>query len=90
MGATDRWCELQPAFTDDAQAAAFATQIPEFTTSPYVTALRAGIDDYLRAPDDWRGTGSDPRPVVATWLTDWAALFDRSAQVLAQPVGIPG
>jgi uncharacterized membrane protein YccC len=90
MAATDLWCDLQPAFDDDSAAASYDGTLPEFTTAPTVSDLRLAIDDYLAAPDDWHGSGSDPRPVVATWLTDWAALFDRSAQVLRIPAQTPG
>ncbi len=89
MTATDDWCELQPAFDDDTEAAAFSNALPDFTTSPAVKALRTSIDGFLAEPSDWRGEGPDPRPVVATWLTDWTALFDRSAQVLQVPAGAP-
>lgn len=85
MAATDAWCDLQPAFEDDTTAGGFDSALPEFTTAPTVSDLRQAIDDYLATPDDWTGQGSDPRPVVATWLTDWTALFDRSAQVLRVP-----
>ncbi len=85
MAATNSWCDLQPAFDDDSAAATFDASLPDFSTAPTVEDLRRAIDDYLAAPDDWHGTGSDPRPVVATWLTDWSALFDRSAQVLRTP-----
>ncbi len=85
MAATNGWCDLQPAFDDDSAAATFDASLPDFTTAPTVLDLRHAIDDYLAGPDDWEGTGSDPRPVVATWLTDWTALFDRSAQVLGTP-----
>ncbi len=85
MAATNAWCDLQPAFDDDSTAGGFDGALPEFETAPTVRDLRQAIDDYLATPDDWHGTGSDPRPVVATWLTDWTALFDRSAQVLRIP-----
>ena len=85
MAATNAWCDQQPAFDDDSTAGAFDGTLPEFETAPTVRDLRQAIDDYLATPDDWHGTGSDPRPVVATWLTDWTALFDRSAQVLRIP-----
>jgi len=60
----------------------FTGDLPTFTTSPDVAYARAAIDAYLAGPGEWQGTGSDPRPVVATWLTDWSALFDRTAQLL--------
>ena len=85
MAATNAWCDRQPAFDDDSAAGAFDGTLPDFETAPTVRDLRQAIDDYLATPDDWHGTGSDPRPVVATWLTDWTALFDRSAQVLRIP-----
>lgn len=61
----------------------FSTQLLTFTQADSVLALRAAIDEYLRAPSDWAGTGPDPRPAIVTWLADWAALFDQSAQILA-------
>lgn len=85
MATTDHWCELQPAFDEDLEAAAFSNRLPDFTTSRAVQDLRTAIDGFLAAPSDWRGTGADPRPIVMTWLTDWTALFDRTAQVLRQP-----
>ena len=85
MAATNAWCDRQPAFDDDSAAGAFDGTLPDFETAPTVRDLRQAIDDYLATADDWHGTGSDPRPVVATWLTDWTALFDRSAQVLRIP-----
>jgi uncharacterized membrane protein YccC len=85
MQATDHWCTLQPAFSSDQSAAAFSGEIPGFTTAPSVSQLRHSIDELLSAPSDWGGSGSDPRPVIVTWLTDWTALFDRTAQVLELP-----
>lgn len=61
----------------------FSPELPQFTQAASVLALRAAIDQYLAAPSDWSGTGPDPRPAIMTWLADWAALFDQSAQVLA-------
>ena len=85
MAATDRWCDLQPAFDADSDAAMFSNLPPDFPTAEAVLNLREAIDTYLTAPDDWHGTGSDPRPVIATWMMDWTALFDRSARVLQVP-----
>ena len=48
--------------------------------SAAVIRQRRVIDAYLDRPSTWRGTGADPRPVIATWLTDWTAMLDRSAQ----------
>ena len=85
MAATGQWCDLQPAFDADSDAAMFSHQLPDFPTAQAVLNLRQAIDAYLSAPDDWHGTGSDPRPVIATWMMDWTALFDRSARVLQVP-----
>ena len=44
------------------------------------------IDAFLAGPRDWTGSGSDPRPVIITWLTDWSAMLDRGSQVLARSI----
>jgi hypothetical protein len=81
-GVAAQWAAEPPSPGDDAQ---FSTDLPSFTTAPTVAAMRDAIDRYLTAPSDWTGSGPDPRPAVVTWLTDWSALFDRAAQVLARP-----
>lgn len=82
MAATDTMCDQMPSFDDDSVAASLDAGLPTLATSEPVQSLRAGIDEVLAGPDDWHGTGSDPRPVIATWLTDWTALFDQTAQIL--------
>jgi hypothetical protein len=82
MDATDAMCDQMPSFDDDSVAASLDAGLPTLDTSEPVQTLRAGIDEVLAGPDDWHGTGSDPRPVVATWLTDWTALFDQTGQIL--------
>ena len=79
-----RWCQGQLTTGED--AAAPDPQATEFTVSAAVIRQRRVIDAYLDRPSTWRGTGADPRPVIATWLTDWTAMLDRSAQVLALSV----
>ena len=75
----------QEGLDADSDAAMFSNLPPDFPTAEAVLNLREAIDTYLTAPDDWHGTGSDPRPVIATWMMDWTALFDRSARVLQVP-----
>lgn len=58
----------------------------EFVVSPAVVDQRRAIDGYLAGPSDWQGIGGDPRPVVIIWLTDWAAMLDRGAQVLERAI----
>ena len=79
---TEQWCELRPEFVAGSGAASFHDDRPAFTATPTVSQLRAAIDDYLAQPDDWQGSGCDPRPVVVTRLADWTALFSGSAQLL--------
>lgn len=62
----------------------YDSSLPDFTTADSVLTLRSAIDTYLQQPSDWTGTGPDPRPAIVTWLADWTALFDRSAQVLGR------
>jgi len=82
MSVTEQWCELRPEFVAGSGAASFHDDRPAFTATPTVSQLRAAIDDYLAQPDDWQGSGCDPRPVVVTRLADWTALFSGSAQLL--------
>ena len=62
----------------------YSTDLPTFTQADSVQALRAAVDAYLTTPSDWAGAGPDPRPAIITWLADWAALFDQSAQIIAK------
>lgn len=82
MAATDGLVDQLPSFDDDSMAAQLDSSMPMFAVSTPVELLRTGIDEFLSEPDDWRGTGSDPRPVVVTWLADWTALFDQTGQLL--------
>jgi uncharacterized membrane protein YccC len=66
------------------EATTFDPRLPDFEVAESVALLRAAIDSYLANPEAWDGDGPDPRPVIVTWLTDWCALFDESAQVLSQ------
>lgn len=75
--ATDAW-------SLDSAPRPFQAQLPQFSTADSVVALRTAIDDYLQQPAQWTGAGPDPRPAIVVWLADWAALFDRSAQVLSR------
>lgn len=76
--AADQWRAAPPS--DD--EAGFDPSLPDPEPSAAVVDMRRAIDEYLTGPSDWDGTGPDPRPAVVTWLTDWSALFDRSAQML--------
>lgn len=82
--AAARWTRDRAVLTDASEAPAFTADLPQFTVSAPVVAMREAIDAYLAGPSDWEGTGPDPRPAVVTWLTDWNAVFDRAAQVLAR------
>lgn len=57
-----------------------------FTVATSVVNQRHAIDAFLAGASDWKGEGGDPRPVVITWLTDWTAMLDRGAQVLARSI----
>ena len=54
--------------------------------SPALASLEASIDQYLEMPTDWRGEGSDPRPVVISWMTDWLAQIEWNARTLREDV----
>jgi uncharacterized membrane protein YccC len=82
--AAEQWTHDRPVVTDDSAAPSFTAELPQFTVSGPVVAMREAIDAYLAGPGDWEGTGPDPRPAVVTWLTDWNAVFDRGAQILAR------
>lgn len=69
----------EPTLTGDDP---FASVGPEVGTTSEVRQLREAIGDYLRTPSDWAGSGPDPRPVVATWLSGWDSLFGWSAVVM--------
>ena len=51
-------------------------------TSPAVERLRAAIADYLSKPSDWHGNGSDPRPALVSWITDWAVFIEWNSTSL--------
>ena len=76
--AADNWCAQQP----DGAEQSFTTALPDYQPSPAVEQLRVSIDDFLEQSSTWHGQGADPRPVLVTWLADWAGLFDRSAEIL--------
>ena len=76
--AADQWQAAHPS--DD--EAGFDLSLPDPRPSAAIVDMRRAIDEYLAGPSDWDGIGPDPRPAVVTWLTDWSALFDRSAQML--------
>lgn len=80
--AAQRWQQYRPK--EDEEESHYDSSLPQFTVSTPVVEMREAIDGYLAGPTDWVGTGPDPRPAVITWLTDWTALFDRSAQMLDQ------
>ena len=54
--------------------------------SPALASLQTAIDAYLQMPTDWRGIGSDPRPVVISWMTDWLAQIEWNARTLREEV----
>lgn len=50
--------------------------------SPQVVRLREAIDAWLDDSDEWRGPTADPRPAMLTWIGDWTAFIDWSAERL--------
>ncbi|MEZ5186923.1 MAG: FUSC family protein [Candidatus Nanopelagicales bacterium] len=81
LSVSEQWYEQQGPGDPESTREAEESQFP---LSPTVVTQRQAVDAYLAGPGDWHGSGGDPRPVIVTWLTDWTAMLDRGAQVLAR------
>jgi len=51
-----------------------------------VERLRAALANYLSEPSDWHGDGSDPRPALVSWITDWAVFIEWNAAILQRVI----
>jgi uncharacterized membrane protein YccC len=79
---TQRWCASQ--LTGHPRTTVREAEMTDLQLPDTVISQRRAIDAYLTGSRDWIGSGSDPRPVIITWLTDWSAMLERGAQVLAR------
>jgi uncharacterized membrane protein YgaE (UPF0421/DUF939 family) len=58
----------------------------DFLPTSDLMALELAIDAYIQTPSDWRGAGSDPRPVLISWMTDWLAQIEWNTRTLRDDI----